>query len=105
MITMEDCIAFCGLNEKEILAIAEHEHLPEIAAAALANYLLCQEHGIEIVRDIIVDDIRRAQLYGDKDHVLALLHILHHFLQAHPEATPSDRPWSRANLEAPRLPS
>jgi hypothetical protein len=39
MITLGDCIGFCGLTEEEVLAIAEHEHLPEITAAALAQYL------------------------------------------------------------------
>ena len=38
MITLEDCLAFCGLTEEEVLAIAEHEHMPEIAAAAFAEY-------------------------------------------------------------------
>src|SRR5271166_6368929 len=94
MITLEDCIAFCGLTEEEVLAIAEHEHLPEIAATALAEYLLSQDHGSENVRDMIVDDIRQAQLRGDKEHVLILLHVLHHFLKTHPEATPSHHPWS-----------
>jgi hypothetical protein len=36
MITLEDCVALCGLTEEQVLAIAEHEHLPEIDAAALA---------------------------------------------------------------------
>jgi len=30
MITLEDCIEFCGLTKEEVLAIAEHEHVPEI---------------------------------------------------------------------------
>ncbi len=34
MIALEDCIALCGLTEEEVLAIAEHEHLHEILAAA-----------------------------------------------------------------------
>ena len=38
MITIEDCIAMCGLTQDEVLAIAEHEHIPEIAAAALGQY-------------------------------------------------------------------
>ena len=46
----------CGLTEDEVLAIAEHEHLPEIAATALAHYLLSREHGSEEIRDMIVDD-------------------------------------------------
>ena len=40
MITLEDCIALCGLSKQEVMAIAEHEHVPEIAAAAMAKYLL-----------------------------------------------------------------
>jgi hypothetical protein len=60
MITLADCVGFCGLTEEEVLAIAEHEHLPEIAAAALAQYLLSQEHGADRVRALIVDDIRQA---------------------------------------------
>lgn len=44
MITLEDCVGFCGLTEEEVLAIAEHEHLPEVAATALAQYLLSQDH-------------------------------------------------------------
>src|SRR5208282_6385687 len=95
MITLEDCIGLCGLTEEEVLAIAEHEHLPEIAATALAEYLLSQEHGSEKVLDMIVDDIRQAQLRGDKNYVVNLLHVLHHFLKTHPEARPSHHPWSR----------
>jgi len=95
MITLQDCVGLCGLTEEEVLAIAEHEHLPEIVATALAEYLLSQEHGSEKVRDMIVDDIRQAQLTsGNKEKVLMLLHVLHHFLKTHPEARPPNHPWS-----------
>ncbi len=94
MITLEDCIAFCGLTEDEVLAIAEHEHVPEVAATAMAQYLLSSEHGTDNVRDMIVDDIRQAQVRGDRKHVLGLLHVLHHFLKTHPEARPPCHPWS-----------
>jgi hypothetical protein len=94
MITLEDCIAFCGLNEEEVLAIAEHEHMPEAAACALAAYLLNEAHGPAKIRDMIVDDVRAAQARGDRGHVQALLHVLHHFLRAHPQALPCQ--WDRA---------
>ena len=94
MITLGDCVAFCGLTEEEVLAIAEHEHMPEIAAAAFAEYLTNQEHGTEKIRDMIVDDIRAAQARIDKEHVLTLLHVLHHFLKTHPETRPEQHPWS-----------
>ena len=85
MICLEDCIAMCGLTKEEVLAIAEHEHVPEIVAASLAQYLLHQRHGAEKIREIIVDDIRTAQARGDTAHTQTLLHVLHHFLREHPE--------------------
>jgi hypothetical protein len=94
MITLQDCIDFCGLTKEEVLAIAEHEHLPEVAACALAEYLLNQEHGPEKIRDMIVDDIRAAQARGDREHVRTLLHVLHHYLKTHPDALPLRRSLS-----------
>jgi hypothetical protein len=92
MISLEDCVALCGLTEEQVLAITEHEHLPEIASAALAQYLSKQEHGMEKIRDMIVDDIRLAQQRRDKAHILTLLHVLHHFLKSHPEICPPQLP-------------
>jgi hypothetical protein len=89
LITLEDCIAMCGLTEEEILAIAEHEHIPEIAAAALAQYLLSQEHGPEKIRAILRDDIRAALARGDRQHARELLMALRHFLLVHPEVRQS----------------
>ena len=89
MISLEDCVALCGLTEEEVLAIAEHEQLPEIAATALAQYLLKQKEGMEKIRDMIEDDIRQAQQHQDKEHILTLLHVLHHFLKSHPEVCPA----------------
>ena len=60
MVSLEDCIAFCGLDENEVAAISEHEHIPEIAATALADYLLKQPHGGETIRTMIIDDIHKA---------------------------------------------
>jgi hypothetical protein len=91
MITLEDCIAMCDLSEEEVLAIAEHEHIPEIAAAALAHYLLGQDHGAERIRDILRDDIRAALARGDRGHARELFMALTHFLSTHPEAAALSR--------------
>lgn len=50
----------CGLTQDEVLAIAEHEHIPEIAAAALGQYLLTQDDGTEKISAMLRDDIRLA---------------------------------------------
>ena len=86
MITLEDCIGMCGLDEEEVMAIAEHEHIPEIAAAALADYLLHQEKGAAIIRTMIVDDLRVALERHDHDHARDLFMALRHFVSTHPEA-------------------
>ncbi len=96
MITFEDCAAFCGLTCEEIAAVAEHEHIPEVSAAALAQYLLDQPHGSERLRDMIIDDIRVSHGCGNRAHSRMLLHVLHHFLKAHPEAVPQQFRWSRS---------
>ena len=94
MISLEDCIALSGLTEEEILAIAEHEHVPEQVACSIANYLANADHGLDRVRDMIVDDIRHARATGHVEHVRELLHVLHHFLKANPAARPPGHPWS-----------
>ena len=93
MITLEDCLGFCDLTEEEVLAIAEHEHMPEMAAIAYGQYLLRNEEGTHAICRMIVDDIRAAQQRGDREHLQTLLHVLHHFLRNHPEAAPEQHPW------------
>ena len=86
MISLEDCIGLCGLSEDEVEAISEHEHIPEIAAAALAQCLLNQPHGGEQIRSMIIDDIHKALDAGQVKHAAALFTALRHFLNEHPEA-------------------
>jgi hypothetical protein len=87
MISLEDCIALCGLTEQEVLAIAEHEHVPEVAAAAIGRYLLKEPDGPERIRDMMRDDIHDALGRGDKERASELLMVLRHFLATHPEAS------------------
>jgi hypothetical protein len=84
MITRQDCIDLCGLDENEVAAISEHEHVPEIIAATLANYLLHQPRGCEAIRRMIIDDIHKALDEGRVAHATELLAALEHFAQEHP---------------------
>lgn len=88
MISKEDCIALCGLTAEEVDAIAEHEHVGEVAAAALADYLLHEDHGADRILAMIVDDIRAALRDGRPGHAGELVHVLRHFLAEHPDAGP-----------------
>lgn len=90
MITLEDCIGMCGLTEEEVLAIAEHEHIPEIVATAEASYLLKDEHGIEKIRDMIIDDIKISLKNKNTKHASDLVYVLKNFLKKYPEAKLDD---------------
>jgi hypothetical protein len=85
MISFEDCVGLCGLTEAEIAAIAEHEHVPEIAAAILGQYLLHQQHGPERIRQMLVDDIRTAVGAGSIKHAAELMSALRHLMSTYPE--------------------
>jgi hypothetical protein len=89
MISVEDCIALCGLSREEVAAIGEHERVPETAAAALANELLTREGGEATIRDMIVDDIRQALDDNRRDHAARLFAALRHYLSTHPAARDS----------------
>lgn len=84
MLSLEDCIALCELTEDEVLAIAQHEHIPEIAAAEMGNYLVHTRQGEMRIKSIIRDDIAEARAGGDRVRELALKHLLRDFVLRHP---------------------
>lgn len=84
MLCLEDCLALCDLTEEEVLAIVQHEHIPEIAAAELGNYLVHTSDGEMLVKAIIRDDIAEAHRHGDPTRELALQLVLRNFVLQHP---------------------
>ena len=85
MLTYQDCLDFTGFTQDEIDAIAEHEHVPEIVALELANYLAeKQPDGIPRIRKIIIEDIEHARAQGHKERVAHLEGVLKHFVATHP---------------------
>ena len=81
MLTLEDCIGLCDLTRDEIDAIAEHEHVPELIAAELGNYLVHTATGQRAIKDIIRDDILDAQLRGNFHESARLKLVLRHFVE------------------------
>lgn len=84
MLTLEDCIGLCGLSEEEVLAIAQHEHIPEIAAAELGNYLCRTPDGELAIKAMIRDDIAYAAASGNRERLLTLKLVLRNFILQHP---------------------
>lgn len=96
MLCLEDCLALCELTEEEVLAIARHERIPEIAAAELGNYLVRTPQGEMRIKGIIRDDIAAARAAGDRDRELALKHLLRDFVLRHPACEERHRERLRA---------
>jgi hypothetical protein len=65
MIALLDCIALSGAISEEVVAIAMHENLPPILAAALAHHTLTQPTGTVVIREMIMDEYGRAAAKGD----------------------------------------
>lgn len=85
MLTYQDCVGLCELSEAEIRAIAEHEHLPEVVALELGQYLVQSADGQRQIRRMILDDLEAAQAAGQSADVLRLKATMQHFIDTHPE--------------------
>jgi len=90
MLTYEDCLALSDLTEDEVRAIAEHEHVPELVAMELGNYLLHCDDGIPRLKRILLDDLEAARARGDTRHAIVLRGVLVQFLRNHaPDSDPT----------------
>lgn len=83
MLTIEDCIGMCRLTEDEIAAIAEHEHLPDMLALEMGDYLCKTVDGELRLKRMIADDIESSIERGDVAHVAKLRQVMQHFLEHH----------------------
>ena len=83
MLTLQDCIELSELTEEEILAIAEHENIPEMVALELGNYIVHTPSGEKRIKSMIVDDIAHAKATGNAKHAAVLKSVLKHYVECH----------------------
>ncbi|ROU03590.1 hypothetical protein [Histidinibacterium lentulum] len=86
MINIDDIEDMTCLTRGEIAAIAEHEHVGELNAALLGEYLMHVHHGAHRVNEMICEDIRAALHRGETGHARELFAVLRTFIADHPEA-------------------
>ena len=91
MLSLEDCVALCELSEDEVLAIVQHDHIPEMAAAQLGHDLVRTPEGEMRLKTIIRDDIAAAQAGGDPMRAAALKLLLRDFVLHHPRCEERQR--------------
>lgn len=83
MLTLQDCIELSGLSEEEILAIAEHEHIPEMVALELGNYLVHTATGEKRIKRMIREDLEEARARCDSERIKTLQMVLKHYVLHH----------------------
>ncbi len=89
-VTYEDCLDMLDLDESEVEAVAEHEHIPMTAAIELADYLLHEPGGVPKLKRMIVHDLEAARAAGNTRRIAELEAALLHFVQTHPFAGSKD---------------
>lgn len=85
MLSYQDCVELSDLTEEEIEAIAQHEHLPEMAALELGSYLVHTAEGVPMIKRIILDDIEEERRRGHEDKALGLKLVLKRFVETYPD--------------------
>lgn len=92
MISIDDILDMSDLTRDEIAALADHEHLADIAAAMLGEYLMHMHKGPQAVQKMICDDMRTALRAGDVNEAKVLFATLQEFIAEHPEAVRGSAP-------------
>jgi hypothetical protein len=85
MLTWTDCLSLSELTANEIRAIAEHQHLSQMAALELGTWLIRQPDGCTYLKRMILDDIEAARARGDAAHAACLKLVMRHFCETHPD--------------------
>lgn len=83
MLTYEDCVGLTDLEEEEIEAISQHEHVPEMIAAELGCCLTHEAGGDLRIDRIIRDDIGEAARRGHPQESLHWRAVLERFEATH----------------------
>ncbi|MEH6649742.1 MAG: hypothetical protein V7707_06920 [Motiliproteus sp.] len=84
MLTYKDCLDWSDIDQGEVDAIAEHEHLDRIQALAYGDKLAHQRDGSRKMRRIMIDDIRHAQVNHKRNHEAELRRTLGQYIKSHP---------------------
>ncbi|MBU1366018.1 MAG: hypothetical protein KKE51_19540 [Gammaproteobacteria bacterium] len=84
MLSFQDVIDYCDLDEGEIEAIAEHEHIPVAVAAEMSEVLLCTPDGVCRLHSMIIENMQHAIEAGRYEHVKDLAQTYQHLQRTHP---------------------
>lgn len=84
MLALQDLLDYCDLDEGEIKAIAEHEHIPLAVAVEMGECLLGSPEGVCRLHAMISENMDHAKRCGEIHHVKELETTYRHLQRTHP---------------------
>jgi hypothetical protein len=84
MLSMRDCLDYCDLTDDEIELIAEHQDIPDVAAAQLACGLVQTPEGVLMITQYMLELVELANRRGQPDKALRASAICARFMADHP---------------------
>ncbi|WP_415034152.1 hypothetical protein [Azonexus sp.] len=87
MLSMQDILDYCDLNDDVIEVIADHTGVPMIVAAEISEGLLCSPEGVCRLHMMLVECMKKALEQEKNERVLELMEIYEHLKRSHPLPT------------------
>lgn len=84
MISLDECIGMSGLQEEEVAVVAEHEHIPLMVAAELAQTLLDTPRGLYRLHEMFRDRLATLAAGRDRAKERQLADVYAQFRIRHP---------------------
>lgn len=84
MLSIRDVVDYCDLNQGEIEAVAEHEHVPLAVAAEIGELLVQSPEGVLVLHKMIIENMQNAVDSGRLEHAGQLCEVYKHLCRLHP---------------------
>ncbi|HMV01582.1 MAG TPA: hypothetical protein PKD04_10890 [Rhodocyclaceae bacterium] len=84
MLSLQDVLDYCDLDQGEIAAVAEHEHIPLAVAAEVGEALLASPEGVFRLHTMIIENMEHALERGQTAHAQELVCTYRHLQRTHP---------------------
>lgn len=84
MLSIRDCLDYCDLTDDEVELIAEHENIPDVAAAQLVCGLVQTPEGVVMLTHYMQELVERAASRGDTIKAQKAQKVIARFVQDHP---------------------
>ncbi|NMG54466.1 hypothetical protein [Aromatoleum aromaticum] len=84
MLSIRDCLDYCDLTDDEVALVAEHEGIPEGAAAQVVCGMVQTPEGVLMLTTYMQDLIERATKRGDLERAERARNVRARFMADHP---------------------